>query len=346
MPTTSQGGTSKHKRNHTELEDTPETQSSRKRILECTPVQQILALKPPSFKRTHLRIDIPSADRAESPSSLFSALDTNVSPNSDPDSLFDEPNTITDTTHLVVAHRVAPPIPGLFFSSSSAYQLPQELADEVMQKCMDLYFTGRTANQVMLFGRTTTTKTSPSPATGLPPILITLLARLSDILLPLLPPETHTLLFPTPSSSSPPKARQAILNLYKPGDGISPHVDLLRRYGDGILGVSLGSGCVMGFKKQPESNNNNSNNNETSAMERYELYLPEKSVIVLSEDARYKWTHGIEGRMSDLVRSSDGRDTRYIARETRLSITFRWMLPGAEVVGPPDSIDPTYDISV
>lgn len=52
-------------------------------------------------------------------------------------------------------------------------------------------------------------------------------------------------------------ARQVILNQYLPGEGISPHVDLLGRYRDGISGISLGSGCVMRFKNvgPPSSEN-------------------------------------------------------------------------------------------
>lgn len=66
----------------------------------------------------------------------------------------------------------------------------------------------------------------------------------------------------------------------------------------------------------------------------YDLYLPERSVLVLCSDARYKWTHGIENRRSDFVLCDDtlGKGRR-VERGVRLSITFRWLLPGADVVG-------------
>lgn len=43
------------------------------------------------------------------------------------------------------------------------------------------------------------------------------------------------------------RQRQSILNLYPPGTGITPHVDLPARYGDGIVGVCLGSGVGVRF---------------------------------------------------------------------------------------------------
>lgn len=79
----------------------------------------------------------------------------------------------------------------------------------------------------------------------------------------------------------------------------------------------------------------------------YDLYLPERSILVLCSDARYKWTHGIEKRKSDFVAhptsrslngsplstSSPSSGARWIGRGTRLSVTFRWLLPGADIVG-------------
>ena len=91
--------------------------------------------------------------------------------------------------------------------------------------------------------------------------------------------------------------------------------------------------------------------------DRWDLYLPERSVLVLSEDARYGWTHGIDKITKDYVSASeadadvnldsDGASERlvgnghaggrWIERGVRLSVTFRWLLPGADVVGPETS---------
>ena len=64
------------------------------------------------------------------------------------------------------------------------------------------------------------------------------------------------------------------------------------------------------------------------------MFLPHGSVYVMSEEARYGWTHGIDGRTEDWVQDRAGSTTgRWVMRSKRVSITFRWLLPGADVVG-------------
>jgi 2OG-Fe(II) oxygenase superfamily len=313
-----------------------------------------------------LQIEIPVAlnsgllnhEEQHSTSSLFSAYY--------PDSLFSddilEEGEIVDIISLP-ANRTAPPIPGLYFEPSSL--LLQELADSVSSYCLDTYFKSPGVNQVMLFTRFssspqhTSSATQLSPSTinsdvmnlnadaGLPNILLELLETISTLLKPVLPPQTYDLLFPV----NPTSARQAIINLYHPGEGITPHIDLLGRYGDGIIGVSFNSSCVMRFDRaeQPGSQS------DKDKSERWDMYLPERSIIVLSREARYDWTHGIDKKKRDYVsslsasnqatsrpdtNSSDtssssirASDGTWIDRGTRLSITFRWLLPGADVVG-------------
>ncbi|KAI6024507.1 hypothetical protein EDC04DRAFT_2573981 [Pisolithus marmoratus] len=233
------------------------------------------------------------------------------------DSLFDEPHIPAHP----IAIRTAPPIAGLFVPPVS---LPRELEDEIATECMRLYFEDRDVNQVMLFGRTTSGADRDADdmdermGKGLPSFLISLLHYLSGVLHHRIPDTLYNVLFPP--RNSPPRARQAIVNLYHPGEGITPHVDLLNRFDDGIIGVSLCSGCVMTFERS-----------------RWDLYLPERSILVLSKDARYGWTHGIPSRTHDLVEGEDrGQEPCLFRRGTRLSITFRWLLPGAEIVGGPD----------
>ncbi|KAH9939964.1 hypothetical protein B0H21DRAFT_780430 [Amylocystis lapponica] len=198
-----------------------------------------------------------------------------------------------------------------------------------MWTCIRTYFQHSTANQVMLFERAPILPAVSS--SSLPPVLTDLLGTLADLLRPLLPSHTHALLFPPPDAST--RARQAILNLYWPGEGITPHVDLLDRFGDGIVGVSLGSGCVMRFDRVAGDGMHGAEERG-----RWDVYLPQGSVLVMSEEARYGWTHGIEKRMEDLVEDS-GESERaaescsWVERDVRLSITFRWLLPGADIVG-------------
>lgn len=274
------------------------------------------ALLPTSIKEsTNSSSRVEYGTRATSP---FSECDSD----SDVDSLFDEPQ-------IDIAMRTAPPIPGLFVPP---IRLPPQLAKDIVKQCMSLYFDGRNVNQIMLFGRTT----SENMGSGLPTFLVALLHRLAELLRDHLPEPVHKMLFPP--KDAPPRARQAILNLYYPGEGISPHVDLLKRFDDGIIGVSFESGCVMSFERVKGQEKEPIGKDGPLDRDRWDLYLEDRSVLVLSGDARYNWTHGIEGRPKDfVVCERDGRgEPEWLERGTRLSITYRWLLPGADIVGGPN----------
>ena len=100
---------------------------------------------------------------------------------------------------------------------------------------------------------------------------------------------------------------QAIVNEYEPGQGISAHVDCVPCFGDVIASLTLGSGATMQFQN-------------TKDKHREELYLQERSLVVLSSVARYEWTHAIPARKSDNI---DGFKT---TRNRRLSLTFRTII--------------------
>ena len=289
-----------------------------------------------SSKRIALRITIPDEpERSDlgSASSLFSAQ-TATSLDSNEGSILGRRKDGSLEELSNPAYTLCPPIPGLFFDPSLL--LPETVADTVFRYCLGRYFSSPDVNQVMLFGRAPSSEPS-SPAapeqtnlSGIPPPLQSLLSTLSELLHPRLPQKVHTLLFPPAST----RARQAIINLYNPGEGITSHVDLLRRFGDGIVGVSLSSGCVMQFARERSHDVADDCTDERRSHEtpsEHNLYLPERSVLVMTEDARYKWTHGIPRRTRDYVDSGTGGG--WIDRKVRLSITFRWLLPGAEIVG-------------
>ncbi|PPQ66177.1 hypothetical protein CVT24_000154 [Panaeolus cyanescens] len=292
-------------------------------ILKSSPTQdnkkqKLLKIDIPTSLNSGLEQESPGADNSYS--SLFSDTDN--------DSLFGDLTDSSTTSHCeddTVASRTAPSIMGMFFEPT--IRLPPELADTVMTFCMNTYFRRPEDNQAMLFGRLC----SPDPSEpldvnkGLPEVLLDLLESVRVRLEPVLPTDKYELLFP----KCPTMARQAIINLYQPGEGITPHVDLLSRYGDGIIGVSLGSGCAMRFDKTATTDNS-----FPSEGERHDLYLPERSVIVLSEDARYQWTHGIDKKTRDFVANdTDSTQGAWVERSVRLSVTYRWLLPGADVVG-------------
>lgn len=104
------------------------------------------------------------------------------------------------------------------------------------------------------------------------------------------------------------KPDQAIINRYAPGEGIGPHLDFTRHFGDTVASVSLLSDAVMDF---------------TSVEDRtrtFPMLLERGSAVILAGDARYKWKHGIALRHVDRYKDRD------ILRGVRYSVTFRTML--------------------
>jgi len=199
-------------------------------------------------------------------------------------------------------------------------QIPSDFAQVLLNAIEQANYFANGTNQVMLFGRSKITAAGLF-SSGLPSFIDDLLLQLENICRAFVSPEVHTKLFSS-GTTNPPRSRQVILNRYHPGEGITPHVDLLQRYDDGIIGVSLGSGCAMDFK-QVES----SDAQETS------LWLPENSIIILEGDARYNWTHGIRALHGDVVEDELIGGVKWIPRGMRTSITLRWLLPGADIVG-------------
>jgi alkylated DNA repair dioxygenase AlkB len=96
---------------------------------------------------------------------------------------------------------------------------------------------------------------------------------------------------------------QMLINEYLPGQGISLHRDY-EPFDRTVVSLSLLSPCVMDFRHAKD--------------ERRELLLLEpRSLLVLSDEARYEWQHGIAGRKKDRWRGM------LLERGRRLSVTFR-----------------------
>jgi alkylated DNA repair dioxygenase AlkB len=102
---------------------------------------------------------------------------------------------------------------------------------------------------------------------------------------------------------------QIIINEYIPGQGISAHIDCPIQFGDTICSISLEDSYVMTFE----------NSNEGI---KEDVLLKRRSLIILSEDARYRWTHKISSRKNDYIGGFKK------ARSRRVSITFRTRLLG------------------
>ena len=86
---------------------------------------------------------------------------------------------------------------------------------------------------------------------------------------------------------------QCTVNEYQPGHGIASHVDTHSAFGSMLASLSLQARVVMTFVHAVSG-------------ERLDLVLPRRSLLVLSGEARYEWTHGIGSRTTDLVRRRRG----------------------------------------
>jgi len=97
---------------------------------------------------------------------------------------------------------------------------------------------------------------------------------------------------------------QVIVNEYMPGQGITSHIDCPPCFSDTITSLSLGSECVMNFTRKDDT-------------EVIPYLLEVRSLIVLKDDARYTWKHGIKHAKSDNYFGNK------IMRKRRVSLTFR-----------------------
>ena len=97
---------------------------------------------------------------------------------------------------------------------------------------------------------------------------------------------------------------QLIVNEYTPGQGIASHVDCEPCFGETIISLSLGSPCVMEFTNK-------------ESKEKIEVLLEPRSLVVMKDEARHQWTHGIPAKKTDNFKGVK------IDRQTRISLTFR-----------------------
>lgn len=189
------------------------------------------------------------------------------------------------------------PPKGLYhFPNLISSQLQTQLCDSLSTNVFNCG-----SNQAMLF--------SSATSSAFPAFLTPLLEALPNLLQFKLPVSVYADLFATTLP------RQAIFNLYLAGQGITPHVDLLR-FADGIIGVSLGSAAVMEFTRNGHY---------------HSILLKPGDLYVLSGEARYEWQHGIPAREVDNFDMAG--QLVAVRRKLRMSITLRRMCHGGDVVG-------------
>jgi alkylated DNA repair protein alkB family protein 8 len=107
-----------------------------------------------------------------------------------------------------------------------------------------------------------------------------------------------------------PCLNQLTVNNYAPGDGIGSHVDTLSAFGDGLISISLNGGIVMEFRKV---------GGEGEGTKKL-VYLPPRSLLLMSGPARYEWEHMI------VTRTTDTHNGIVLPRTLRVSLTLRTAL--------------------
>ena len=93
-----------------------------------------------------------------------------------------------------------------------------------------------------------------------------------------------------------------LVNEYRIGEGCLAHTDDLNFWTDWVLGLSLESGCTIILRREGKT---------------YPVYLPPRSIYVLTGDARYHYTHEIAFVTEDKIGGE------IIPRGHRTSLTFR-----------------------
>lgn len=128
---------------------------------------------------------------------------------------------------------------------------------------------------------------------------------------------------------------QCIVNEYLPGQGITPHVDHAEYFGGIIASLTVNSGCVMSFK--PSTKYNNSRQSDKSNVKNVKkdisFYLEPRSLVVLTGESRYGWTHEIPKKKNDDITNVSNvkidkinSKNKTIPRGTRYSYTVRTVL--------------------
>lgn len=164
---------------------------------------------------------------------------------------------------------------------------------------------------------------------------------------------------PRPWSTRPVPFDQLIVNTYRVGEGLAPHVDL-PTFDDGVVSFSLSGTCAMRFarvvdasalpiglggrkgqwdddqaaaaekvevegEKVPSSTQPAPTSTAPTAppvLDVFDLYLEAGDMLLLSGEARYRWTHGIAPRTWDITPEGAVQP-----RTVRVSVTARRMLP-------------------
>lgn len=102
------------------------------------------------------------------------------------------------------------------------------------------------------------------------------------------------------------------VNEYPSGVGLSPHIDTHSAFEDKIFSLSLAGPCIMEFRRYQGGNwpsnpaiMHEDNLENFANVSRRSLYLPPRSMLLISGEARYAWHHYIpHHKVSNILPSS------------------------------------------
>ncbi|XP_055334019.1 alkylated DNA repair protein alkB homolog 8-like [Paramacrobiotus metropolitanus] len=114
---------------------------------------------------------------------------------------------------------------------------------------------------------------------------------------------------------------QLTINIYQPGQGIPAHVDTHSVFENGICSISLGSPVVMNFSRGSAT---------------LPVVLQPRSALIMKDECRYAWKHGITPRTTDVIPGNNSR------RGRRISLTFRCVRNHPCTCAYPDECDSQY----
>ena len=128
---------------------------------------------------------------------------------------------------------------------------------------------------------------------------------------------------PTKKRTGFPDLNQMTVNHYKPGEGIGSHIDTFSAFGDGLMSISLNSGIVMEFTKVATTNSADADTDTDKVSfprPKKLVYLPSRSLVLMSGPSRFEWEHQI------VTRRTDTHNGVVLPRGLRVSLTLRTAL--------------------
>nr|AKM76727.1 RNA-binding (RRM/RBD/RNP motifs) family protein [Geranium incanum] len=139
--------------------------------------------------------------------------------------------------------------------------------------------------------------------------------------------------FPNLNDAADVSLDQLTVNEYPPGVGLSPHIDTHSAFEGLIFSLSLAGPCIMEFRRYEQGawflkagssiDTESENPENCTNFSRRAIYLPPRSMLLLSGEARLAWHHYIPHHKIDIVNDS------VIKRSSRrVSFTLRKVRTG------------------